>query len=124
MYKTLFRMGYPFTYSLEDLGHYYLAYHRLMQHWREVIPDSFIDVDYETLVDQQEITSRAMVEYCGLAWENACLNFHENTAPAATASAAQVRRPVYRSSLQRWRQYAEQLVPLATFLSDHGIDCS
>ncbi|MFA6311355.1 MAG: sulfotransferase [Sterolibacterium sp.] len=124
MYKTLFRMGYPFSYSLEDLGHYYLAYHRLMQHWREAMPGGFIDIDYETLVDQQEPTSRAMLAYCGLPWEQACLNFHDNIAPAASASAAQVRRPVYRSSVQRWRQYAAQLAPLAEFLTDRGIDCS
>lgn len=124
MYKTLFRAGYPYSYSLEDLGHYYLAYHRLMQHWRDVIPNAFIDIDYETLVDNQESTSRAMIDYCNLAWEPACLDFHKNTAPSATASASQVRRPVYRDSVQRWRQYADQLSPLAKFLTDHGIDCS
>ena len=86
MYKTLFRMGYPFSYSLEDLGQYYLAYHNLMQHWREVMRGGFIEVEYETLVDQQETTSRAMLEYCGLPWEEACLSFHENTSPAASAS--------------------------------------
>lgn len=124
MYKTLFRMGYPFSYSLHDLGHYYLAYHRLMAHWRMLIPDSFIDIDYEALVNDQEGTTRALLDYCGLAWEPACLNFHENASPAATASAAQVRRPVYRDSVQRWRQYADQLSPLSDFLTEHGIDCS
>lgn len=124
MYKTLFRAGYPYSYSLDDLGHYYLAYHRLMQHWRDVIPNAFIDVDYENLVDNQESTSRAMIDYCNLAWEPDCLDFHKNTAPSATASASQVRRPVYRDSVQRWRQYADQLSPLAKFLTDHGIDCS
>lgn len=124
IYKTLFRAGYPYSYSLDDLGHYYLAYHQMMKHWRDVIPQSFIDIDYEMLVDQQESTSRAMLEYCALPWEPACLNFHENAAPSATASAAQVRRPVYRDSLHRWRQYSKQLEPLADFLTKHGIDCS
>ena len=95
-----------------------------MQHWREAIPDSFIDIAYETLVEQQEGTSREMLAYCGLPWELACLNFHENLTPAATASAAQVRQPVYRSSVQRWRQYAQQLAPLAEFLTAHGVDCN
>jgi tetratricopeptide (TPR) repeat protein len=123
MYKTLFRMGYPFSYSLDDLGHYYLAYHRLMQHWRDVLPGQFLDLDYETLVDQQEITTRNMLEFCNLEWEDSCLEFHKNTSPAATASAAQVRQPVYRSSVQRWRTYADELAPLADFLSAHGVDC-
>ncbi|MFZ6756030.1 tetratricopeptide repeat-containing sulfotransferase family protein [Undibacterium sp. Ji50W] len=123
MYKTLFRMGYPFSYSLEDLGHYYLAYHQLMQHWREVLPGRFLDIDYEVLVDQQESSTRAMLAYCDLPWEDACLDFHNNTAPAATASAAQVRQPLYRSSVQRWRSYEEQLAPLAAFLTEHGINC-
>ncbi len=124
MYKTLFRMGYPFSYSLDDLGRYYLAYHRLMQHWRDVMPGQFLDLDYETLVDQQENTTRTMLEFCALDWEDACLNFQNNTSPAATASAAQVRQPVYRTSVQRWREYAGELAPLADFLSAHGVDCS
>jgi hypothetical protein len=109
---------------LEDLGHYYLAYHQLMQHWRDVLPEKILDIDYETLVDQQEGTSRELLEFCGLTWEDACLEFQNNTAPAATASAAQVRQPVYRSSLQRWKDYAEELAPLALFLEKNGIDCS
>lgn len=123
MFKTLFRMGYPFSYSLEDLGHYYLAYHRLMQHWRDLIPESFHEIDYETLVDQQEAVSRDLLQYCGLPWEDACLDFHRNAAPAATASASQVRQPLYRSSVQRWRAYERQLAPLAEFLQQHGIAC-
>jgi len=124
MYKTLFNMGYPFSYSLVDIGHYYLAYHSLMQHWREHMPGSFLDVDYEALVDQQESTTRAMLAHCGLPWEDACLEFHKNAAPAASASASQVRQPVYRRSVQRWRDYADDLAPLAAFLTDHGIDCT
>jgi tetratricopeptide (TPR) repeat protein len=81
MYKTLFRMGYPFSYSLEDLGHYYLAYHGLMEHWRTVMPTAFLDIDYEELVHSQEATSRRMIDFCGLSWEDACLDFHRNTSP-------------------------------------------
>jgi tetratricopeptide (TPR) repeat protein len=123
MYKTLFRMGYPYSYSLEDLGHYYLAYHRLMQHWRDCLPDAIHEVDYEALVGAQEASSRALLAYCGLAWEPACLEFHRNPAPSATASAAQVRQPLHRRSVQRWHSYAEQLAPLAEFLTAHGVDC-
>ncbi|MFH7042537.1 sulfotransferase [Paucibacter sp. JuS9] len=123
MYKTLFRMGYPFSYSLEDLGHYYLAYHRLMAHWRELIRGSFHEIDYELLVQEQEAQSRALVQHCGLPWEDACLQFHSNVAPAATASASQVRRPLYASSVQRWRSYERELAPLADFLRANGVDC-
>ncbi len=124
MYKTLFRMGYPFSYSLDDLGRYYLAYHRLMAHWREVMPEGFIEIDYETLVQSQEATSRELVARCGLEWEDACLDFHRNISPSATASAAQVRRPVYQTSVQRWRAYSTQLAPLADFLTANGVDCT
>lgn len=124
MYKTLFRMGYPFSYSLEDLGHYYLAYHQLMAHWRKTIPDSFFEVDYESLVKDQEKVSRELIQYCGLDWEPACLDFHKNTSPAATASAVQVRNKVYDTSVNRWRNYEKELTPLARFLSANGIDCA
>jgi len=123
MYKTLFRMGYPFSYSLEDLGHYYLAYHQLMAHWRETIPESLLDIDYESLVTDQEKASRQLIQYCDLEWEPTCLQFHNNKSAAATASAVQVRSKVYTTSVNRWRAYEQQLAPLAKFLSTNGIDC-
>ena len=123
IFKTLFRMGYPYSYSLEDLGHYYVAYHRLMEHWRTTIPESFIDLDYEQLVDDQQAGTRRLLDYCGLEWQDACLEFHRNASPAATASAVQVRRPLYRTSLGRWRHYERQLAPLRKILTDHGIHC-
>jgi len=121
MYKTLFRMGYPFTYSLQDVGRYYIAYRELMNHWRNVAPGSFLEVDYEALVADQETESRRMVEWCGLEWEPACLEFHRSTTPAATASAAQVRQPIYSTSVGKWRCYEKQLTPFVTRLREHGI---
>jgi thioredoxin-like negative regulator of GroEL len=121
MYRTLFRAGYPFSYDFEDLGKYYVAYRRLMDHWRDVAPGAFIDVSYESLVDDQEEVSRQIVDYCGLEWEPACLEFHKNTSAVSTASSIQVRRPVYRDAMQRWRRYEKQLQPLADYLVDHGI---
>lgn len=123
MFKTLFRMGYPFSYSLQDLGRYYLAYHRLMVHWRREIPESFHELDYEALVAEQEPRSRAMLAYCGLPWEEDCLQFHRNTSPATSASATQVRRPIYGSSVQLWRRYENQLAPLREFLQSQGVNC-
>jgi hypothetical protein len=65
--------------------------------------------------------TRSLISHCGLEWEEACLAFHRNVEPAATASAAQVRQPIYRSSVARWRHYAKQLEPLAAFLHSHGV---
>lgn len=121
MYKTLFRMGYPFTYSLQEVGRYYIAYHRLMAHWRNVAPGSFLDVDYEKLVTHQEDESRRILDWCGLDWEAACLDFYKSSSPAATASAAQVRQPMYTSSVELWRKYEKQLAPFVSKLKEHGI---
>lgn len=122
MYKTLFRKDYPFSYDLEDLGRYYIAYARLMNHWRALLPGRFLDLDYETLVADQEATTRRLLEHCGLEWRSACLRFHENTAPTATASAAQVRRPIHGESVDLWRNYRQELAPLARLLAHNGID--
>ena len=124
MYKTLFRMGYPFTYSLQDVGRYYIAYHRLMAHWRELIPTAFLDVDYEQLVTNQETETRRILNYLELDWEDNCLEFHKHKGAAATASAAQVRQPIYSSSVGRWKCYQQQLTPFVSKLQEHGIDVS
>ncbi len=121
IYKTLFRMGYPFSYSLQDVGRYYIAYHRLMQHWRQAMPGFVLDVDYEQLVTQPEPQSWRLLSFCGLDWRPEVLDFHRSKAPAATASAAQVRQPVYTSSVGLWRRYERQLTPLARQLEKHGI---
>jgi len=121
MYKTLFRMGYPFSYDLDNLARYYLSYRDLMAHWRAHLPGRFLDLDYEALVGDQEAVSRRLVAHCGLAWEPACLDFHLNASPSATASAAQVRRPLYRDSLEKWRCYETQLAPLKERLVAAGV---
>ena len=123
MYKTLFRMGYPFSYTLEDLGHYYLAYHQLMAHWRQVFPGGFMDLDYEQLVRQPEAEAKALIHYCGLDWEPQVLNFHQQDTPSATASASQVRQPIHSRSVGLWKNYARQLKPLQQQLSKVGIAC-
>lgn len=122
IYKTLFRTGYPFSYSLQDVGRYYIVYHRLMDHWRNTIPDTFLEVDYERLISDQEGETRRILEYLELDWEDTCLEFHRHSGPAATASAAQVRQPIYSSSVGLWRKYARQLAPFANKLREHGID--
>jgi len=121
IYKTLFRMGYPYSYDLEDLGRYYIAYHSLMAHWRSHLPGRFIDIDYESLVQNQEMETKRLLAHCGLGFEANCLAFHKNTAPTATASAAQVREPIHTGSIGKWHNYESELAPLKAILETGGI---
>ncbi len=121
MFKTYFRMGYPFSYDLTDIGRYLSAYTRLMAHWRATLGDRVLDVAYEDIVGDIEGQARRMLAYCGLEWDPACVAFHENISPSATASAAQVRRPLYRDSLDQWRAIEDRLAPLATALRAGGV---
>lgn len=121
VYKNLFVDAYPFSYDLEELAHYYVAYDKLMKHWNDVLPGVIHTVRYEDLVDDVEAESRRLIEYCGLAWQPECLTFYESDEASTTASAAQVRKPVYRSSVGRWRDYQEQLQPVVKILQDAGI---
>lgn len=122
MYKTLFRMAYPYSYDLDDLARYWLAFDGLMRHWQHILPDGrMLVVDYERLVSEPEETIRGLLEHAGMPWEDACLHFHENPLPSLTASAAQVRQPLYRSSVGSWRHHAERLAPLALRLRGAGV---
>ena len=122
MYKTLFRMAYPFSYDLDDLATYWLAYDRLMAHWRALLPPGrMLEIDYEALVADQEGCTRRLLDHAGLEWDPACLAFDRNPSPSLTASAAQVRQPIYRSSVGLWRRYREQLAPLLARLRDAGV---
>jgi len=121
IYKTLFRMGYPYSYRLEDLADYYKAYHDLMQHWSASMPGRIIEVSYEKLVSNFELEVQGLLDQCGLPFQEACLFFHQNKTPSATASAAQVRKPLYATSVGRWRSYSEQLKPLRVRLESLGI---
>jgi len=121
MYKQLFRDAYPFSYDLEDLAAYYLAFDRLMAHWNAVIPGVIHTVHYEELVRDTEAEARRLLRFCGLNWEDRCLEFHKNTTASTTASATQVRQKVYTSSVGRWRSYEEELKPLRRALEDSGL---
>jgi Tfp pilus assembly protein PilF len=122
IYKTLFQDGYPFSYDLHELGRYYVGYHRLMRHWSQTLPGQIHDLRYEDLVADPIQQTRRLLEFCGLEWENACTDFHANTTPTTTASAAQVRRPLYSTSVSLWRNYATQLAPLHEQLKGAGIN--
>ncbi|RLQ23411.1 tetratricopeptide repeat protein [Seongchinamella sediminis] len=122
IYKTLFADAYPFSYDLEELGRYYAAYHRLMTHWQEAIPGVIHQQSYEGLVTDPETQARQLLDYCELPWEPGCLDFHQHRQASTTASASQVRRPLYTSSVGRWRRYRKQLAPLISTLEAEGID--
>jgi hypothetical protein len=108
----------PFTYDLSELGRYYRAYATLMEHWRGVLPPgAMLDVRYEELVADLEGQARAIVDYCCLEWEQGCLAFHESRRPVRTSSLLQVRKPLYRTSVGRWRPYESFLQPLIEALN-------
>jgi tetratricopeptide (TPR) repeat protein len=121
MYKTLFAAAYPFTYDLQDLGRYYVAWERLMRHWSSVIGNAWLPVAYEELVSNPERVSQTIVAHCGLVWDTRCLDFHTSSAGVTTASAAQVRRPLYTDSIGKWRRYAPQLASLENYLESNGV---
>ncbi|WP_233829657.1 tetratricopeptide repeat-containing sulfotransferase family protein [Paraburkholderia sp. ZP32-5] len=107
----------PFGYELGELGRYYRAYDALMAHWRRVLPEGvMIEIAYEELVDDLEANVRRMLAHCGLEWDPRCLAFHQTTRRVSTASSAQVRRPLYRTSIRRWQPREDLLEPLLTAL--------
>jgi len=112
---------FDYSFDLLDTGRYYVLFDRLMAHWRKVLPGRILEVNYEELVDAQEEHSRRLIDFCGLEWNDACLRFEDNPSPVATASAVQVRAPMYRNAVKRWKKYGEQLDPLRRLLADAGI---
>ena len=112
-YTKLFAGEQKFTYDLAELGRFHRGYDALMAHWRKLLPaDRFLDVQYEDVVDDLETQARRMIEFLGLEWNEACLAFHKTARPVHTASFNQVREPIYRSSVGRWKRYARHLRPL------------
>jgi Tfp pilus assembly protein PilF len=119
-YSRLFTSGLHYTYDLAELGRYCRSYLELMDHWRSVLPpNAMLDVSYEDMVDDLEGQARRLIEYCGLPWDGRCIAFHKTDRPVKTASAVQVRQPLSRGSLQRWRKYETWLGPLREALEDH-----
>lgn len=112
---------YDYSFDLMDTGRYYVMFDRLMAHWHAAMPGRILEVRYEDLVDDQEGVTRKMLAWCGLSWEDACSRFEDNQAPVATASAIQVRSPMFRTSLQRWRRYGDRMDELRCFLESEGV---
>jgi thioredoxin-like negative regulator of GroEL len=119
---AMFKQSYfRYAYTLDDVGRYYVAYNRLMEHWQSLLGDRLIEVTYEKLVSDQERETRNLLDRLGLEFETACLEFEKNTAASNTASAVQVREKMHSRSVNRWRHFERQLQPLKSYLQAQGI---
>lgn len=110
-----------YSFDLLDIGRFYIQFDRLMTHWKQVFPERILEIDYETLVAEQASSTRRLLAHCELPWHDACLHFERNQAAVATASTAQVREPIYTTSVRRWEKYGAALEPLERLLNDAGI---
>ncbi|GAB2583588.1 sulfotransferase [Dyella jejuensis] len=113
---------YAYSFDLLDTGRYYAGFDRLMAHWQRVFPGRIFELHYESLVDSQESATRQLLDFLGLPWNDACMQSERNAAPVNTPNAWQVRAPVYRSALGRWKHYETQLSPLRDLFASSGID--
>ena len=116
--KQLFATGQEFTYSIDDIARYYRTYLELMRHWDQELPGRVLRVHYEDVVDDLEGNVRRLLEYCQLEFEPACVEFYKTERSVRTASAQQVRQPIYREGLEQWRHYEMWLEPLRAALGD------
>jgi tetratricopeptide (TPR) repeat protein len=117
-YRIHFAEGHQWSYDLRELGRYYRRYWELMQHWRENFPGLMHEVRYEDNVNDLETQARKLIGYLDLEWNDDCLRFYETDRPVKTASASQVRRPIYKTSTNRWRKYEAHLKPLLEEIGD------
>ncbi|MBT5008275.1 MAG: sulfotransferase, partial [Halieaceae bacterium] len=111
-YKQLFADGQLFSYSLPDLGNYYRDYVDLMEHWDKVLPGFVLRVQHEDVVKDLETQVRRMLDFCGLEFEEACMNFHETERNVRTPSSEQVRQPIFDTAIEQWKQFEPWLSPL------------
>ena len=112
IWRIPFIENIPWAYDMQEIGRYYRLHTKLMNHWKELFPGWAFEANYETMVENQEAASRRLLEHCGLPWNDICLKFHENTRKVNTASATQVRQPLYTASSGKWRKYQKHLGPL------------
>jgi tetratricopeptide (TPR) repeat protein len=118
VYKAHFNGGFLYSYDLAELADYYRAYRRLVEHWKTALPtDAVLTVSYEDVVQDLRTATSRILAFLGLAWEESTLRFNESSAPSSTASAVQVRRPIYATSIEKWRLHAEALRPFRDRLS-------
>ncbi len=121
MFKQVFTFVYKFSYSLEHLGQYYVAYDRLLKHWRGLLGERLIEVKYEALVENQVDVTKDLLEALDLNFEQGCIDFQNNTSPSTTASSVQVRSKVNSSAVGKWKHFEAQLKGLKAHLEANGI---
>jgi Sulfotransferase family len=115
-FKQLFAQGQEFTYGIEDIARYYRTYVELMNHWDTVLPGRVLRVQHEDVVDDLEGSVRRILDYCGLEFEPACIEFHKTQRSVRTPSSEQVRQPIFRDGLEQWKKYERWLNPLRATL--------
>jgi hypothetical protein len=123
-YRQLFAMNfsyYNYHYDLKDTAEYYCLFDALMAHWKAVFPDRFLEVDYEDIVAKPEPIVRELCNFVNVDFETAGLEFYKSKVPVSTASAMQVREPIYSSAVGRWKHYGDLLAPVFEVLSKNGI---
>ncbi len=124
-FSRLFTAEQNYTYDLGELGRYYRRYERLMAHWRRVLPAGrILELRYEDVVADLEQQARRIIAYCGLPWDDRCLSFHETDRPVRTASATQVRQPIYTSAIGRWHAYEQHIEPLLNGLGIAAVEAT
>jgi tetratricopeptide (TPR) repeat protein len=116
-FKQLFAEGQDFSYRLEDIGRYYQAYLKLMAHWQQVLPGFVLTVNHEDVVDDLEKQVRRILDFCGLSFEQSCVDFHKTKRTIKTPSSEQVRQPIYKSATEQWRHFEPYLAPLKKVLN-------
>lgn len=116
-FKQLFAEGQDFSYKLEDIGRYYQAYLKLMNHWDNVLPGYVLTVNHEDIVDDLETQVRRMLDFCGLEFEQSCIDFHKTKRNIKTPSSEQVRQPIYKSATEQWQHFEQYLAPLKQTLA-------
>ena len=125
-YKQLFAEGQEFSYSLEDIGRYYRDYVALMDHWHQALPGEVLQVNHEDVVDDLEGQVRKLLDFCGLPFEQSCVEYHRTERSVRTPSSEQVRQPIFRDSIDAWENFEPWLGPLKSALGEdllelHGI---
>ena len=118
IFKNYFSGTHKYAYDMTELGQYYNLYKELMEYWETTLPGFIYNINYEQLVSDQETQTINLIEFCGLPWDDSCLQFHKNKRKVGTASDAQVRRPMYKDSVQLWKKYGARLEPLEKALNN------
>jgi hypothetical protein len=114
VFKQLFGEGQEFSYALSDIAQYYQNYVKLMDHWQQVFPAQILRVQHEDVVNDTEAQIRRLLDFCGLPFEQACIDFHKNKRAVKTPSAQQVRQPIYKTGLEQWTHFEPYLEELTT----------